>query len=368
MTDPNAFSAQTTSSIRRNLVKILAVTAASTALPSFAQPRTLRKVRIGLPYVPQGSTLYPQVAQQTDIWRKRGLDVELFSHKGSFPALQGVASDKLDFAISQFPSLVLSVAKGLPLRGVAITSYTNGWAVGLRDDSPIRKPSDLSGRTVGRTLTTSDSIFLPEYLRRSGVDPESIKSVNFDNSTHAVINKLAEANSTVIGSSAPVYLSQGIKPRYLPYGAVGLETYGHVLVTKNAILESDPELVRNITEGLLEAIKVALTEPDKALDLFFKAAPEVRLSSTGPEFAKIGLGLYQHIGNAEPARQTGLGTAEPNALKEYTELIVKFLGEPNTAAPPISQVFDLRYTGKTALNSQQWAAARERAKPYAVFY
>ncbi|MET4579701.1 ABC transporter substrate-binding protein [Ottowia thiooxydans] len=368
MIDKNIVPGRVISNSRRQLVKALALTAASTSLPSFAQSRKLRKIRFGLPYVPQGSTLYPQVAQQTDIWRKRGLDVELFSHKGSFPALQSVASDKLDFAISQFPSLVLSVAKGLPLRGVAITSYTNGWAVGLRDDSPVRKPSDLSGRTVGRTLTTSDSIFLPEYLRRSGVDPESIKSVNFDNSTHAVINKLAEANSTVIGSSAPVYLSQGLKPRYLPYAAVGLETYGHTLVTKNSILESDPELVRNITEGLLEAIKIALTEPDRALNLFFKAAPEVKLSSTGPEFAKIGLGLYQHIGNSDAARQTGLGTADAKELKEYTELIVKFLGEPNTPVPPITQAFDFRFAGKTTLSSQQWAAATARAKPYATYY
>ncbi|MBV7481682.1 ABC transporter substrate-binding protein [Bordetella sp. BOR01] len=367
MTGPSPSSARAASPARRHLIKA-AGAAVLGALPGIVRAQPLRKVRFGLPYVPQGSTLYPQVAQQGGIWRKRGLDVELFSHKGSFPALQGVASDKLDFAISQFPSLVLSAAKGLPLRGIAITSYTNGWAVGLRDDSSIRKPGDLAGRTVGRTLTTSDSIFLPEYLRRSGVDPESIKSVNFDNSTQAVINKLADANSTVIGSSAPVYLSQGTQPRYLPYGAVGLETYGHVLAVKSSLLDSDPELVRDITEGLLEGIKVALTEPGRALDLFFKAAPEVRLSSTGAEFTRIGLGLYQYIGDSAPARQHGLGSADAAALKEYSELIVKFLAEPNTPVPSIDQVFDLRYVGKTTLTAQQWAAAQQRAQPYAIYY
>jgi ABC-type nitrate/sulfonate/bicarbonate transport system substrate-binding protein len=62
---------------RRTVLSGGVATASLLFAPAILKAQGLRKVRLTLPWVAQGSTLYPQVAQQAGLWHKRGLDVDM---------------------------------------------------------------------------------------------------------------------------------------------------------------------------------------------------------------------------------------------------------------------------------------------------
>jgi NitT/TauT family transport system substrate-binding protein len=350
--------------------QMLAGAAGSILAAPAVRAQSLRKVRLTLPWVAQGSTLYPQVARHNGYWQKRGLDVEIFRGYGSFAALQAVDAKQFDFAVSQLPSLILSVSKDMPVVSIAITSYTLGWGIAVPADSAIRKPADLSGRRIGGTVTASDYIFLPEYLRRAGVDIASVHLNQVDAKLleQTLIRKDFDAISAVVASSAPVFISQGFPVRFLPYRDFGLDAYGHVLATRRDLIENEPQLCRDVTDGLLEAVVFALTNPDAALDAFVKVVPEIELSSTGREFAKLGLKLYCVLADAEPARKLGLGYADIDALGGQTALITSQLGGPGARVPAVSEIYNPAFLGQHSLTLAQWQEVVTIGAPYASLF
>ena len=334
--------------------------------PRIVRAQGARKIRLSLPWVAQGSTLYPQVAQQAGFWSKRGLDVDIARGYGSFAAVQAMATDKFDFAIAQFPPLVISVAKNLPVTTLAVANTTAGWAIGISEGSPIKKPQDLAGRTIAGTASATDYIILHEYFRRVGVDPASVKTVQVDSKIleQVLISRQVDAITAVISSSAPVFVSQKFPIRFLPYREVGLDAYGLSLTGRNDLIAKDPELVKNFTEGLIEGMELALTQPDEALKLFIKAVPEVELSSTGADFARIGLGTYQVMADSPTSRNVGLGHADPDALRDQIDLTIKYLADPGVRVPSVAEVYNPTFLGNRKLTSAQWDNVAKSAAAY----
>lgn len=340
------------------------------AAPSVLRAQTLRKVRLTLPWVAQGSTLYPHVSQQAGFWSKRGLDVDIARGYGSFPALQALAAGQFDFAVTQIPPLIISIAEGLALTAVTINTYTVAWAIAVRGDSPIKSRKDLAGRTIAGTATATDYIILGEYLKRAGVDPATVKTVQLDNKIidQSLIRGDVEAISSVIPSAAPIYVSQNVPVRFLPYRDVGLDAYGHALATRSDLIEKEPDLVAQVTDGLLEGIEFTLTQPEEALKLFVKAVPETELSSTGITFAKVGLGTYYVMADSALARNEGLGYGDPTSIKDQIDIIIKNLAKPNARTPSVAEVYNPKFIGEHKLSAEQWDGVAKAAAPYASFY
>jgi NitT/TauT family transport system substrate-binding protein len=59
--------------------------------------------------------------------------------------------------------------------------------------------------------------------------------------------------------------------------------------------------------GLLEALAFMLTNPQESLELFQKEVPEMALNPCSKEFARIGLGTWQHGIDRPEAHEHGLG-------------------------------------------------------------
>jgi ABC-type nitrate/sulfonate/bicarbonate transport system substrate-binding protein len=330
----------------------------------------LRKVSFTLPWVAQGSTLYPQVAQQKGFWRQRGLDVDIVRGYGSFPAIQAIAAGQIDCGISQFPSLAIGVAKDLPVTGLAVFTYSLAWAIAVRGDSPIQKPADLAGKLVGGAATASDFIFLTEYLRRTGVDPDSIKRVQLDSKIieQAAINRQVDAITAVVSSTAPVFLSQNTPVRFLQYASVDLDAVGHVLVARKQLVDSDPALITALTDGLVDAVAFVMRNPAESLDLFAQAVPEIDLTASGRDFARAGLGTFYHLAVGQPLRDHGIGAWDDAKLASDIDLVIANLTEPGTRKPRPAEVLTAGFAGKVKLHDGDWAKIAKAGAPYDALF
>ncbi|MFI4934149.1 MAG: ABC transporter substrate-binding protein [Caulobacterales bacterium] len=121
---------------RRRLVG-QAMAVAGTALlptPALAVPGP---IKFTLAWLATGSQLYVFVARAKGMMKARGIDLEIARGFGSMASAQSIAGGQFDFGIVAAPSLILSVAKNLPLIALATCDYDSTMGVGVLEDSPI---------------------------------------------------------------------------------------------------------------------------------------------------------------------------------------------------------------------------------------
>ena len=100
---------------RRRFLKTSAGAAfmAGASLPTPAISQGATKIKMTLPWLPQGAQLFPFIARNKGYWRSRGLDVEIARGFGSGAAIQALSQSQFDVALIATPTVLLSNARGL---------------------------------------------------------------------------------------------------------------------------------------------------------------------------------------------------------------------------------------------------------------
>jgi NitT/TauT family transport system substrate-binding protein len=344
------------------LARTAAVSAALLPIPAVAEHRN---VRFTLAWLAQGNSVYAFVARAKTM-KPRGIDLEIARGSGSMAAAQGIATGQFDFGIVAVPPLILSVAKDLPLIALATCDYDSTMGVGVLDDSPILKPQDLAGKKIASVPTSGEFPFFPAYADKVGLDANSIEFVHVDNKVleRVLMEKQVDAITSFALGSASAMLSKGVPSRWMLYSAAGIRNHGQTIATRRNTLESDPALCEGITDGLLEALLYTLTNPQDSLELFQKEVPEMALNPSSKEFARIGLGMWQHGIDRPEAHEHGLGWSDPAAYAETTDLVMRYLMEPGARRPDPDAIFTNRFAGKIKLGAPQWTDVRARASEF----
>ena len=331
--------------------------------PGIAQPRT---VKFTLAWLAQGSFAYVYVARAKGIMKARGIDFDIARGFGSMASAQAVAGGQFEFAIVAAPPLILSVAKGLPLIALATCDYDATMGVGVLDSSPIVKPQDLAGKKIASVPTSGEFPFFPAYAAKVGLAPNSIEFVHVDNKVleQVLMEKEVDAITSFALGSASAMLSKGVQSRWMLYSAAGIRNDGQTITTQKKTLESDPALCEAVTGGLLEALAFSLTDPEESLGLFRKEVPEMALNPSAKEFARIGLGMWQHGVDRPEAREHGLGWSNAASYAETTDLVMQYLNSPGMQRPQPDALFTNRFAGNIKLTEADWAGVRQRVAEF----
>jgi NitT/TauT family transport system substrate-binding protein len=343
-----------------------AVAVAGTALlplPAIAEPRP---VKFTLSWLAQGSFVYVFVARAKGIMKARGIDFDIARGFGSMASAQSIAGGQFDFGLVAAPSLILSIAKGLPLIALATCDYDSTMGVGVLTDSSVLKPPDLAGKKIASVPTSGEFPFFPAYAKKVGLDVSSIEFVHVDNKVleRVLVEKEVDAITSFALGSASQMLSKGVPSRWMLYSAAGIRNDGQTITTQKKTLESDPALCEAVVGGLLEALAYTMTNPQESLDLFRQEVPEMALNPSAKEFARIGLGMWQHGIDRPEAREHGLGWSDRATYAETTDLVMQYLGGPEMQRPEPDALFTNRFTGKIKLPEAQWAAVHERVAEF----
>ncbi|HXC11895.1 MAG TPA: ABC transporter substrate-binding protein [Stellaceae bacterium] len=331
--------------------------------PGIAQPRT---VKFTLAWLAQGSFAYVYVARAKGIMKARGIDFDIARGFGSMASAQAVAGGQFEFGIVAAPPLILSVAKGLPLIALATCDYDATMGVGVLDSSPIAKPQDLAGKKIASVPTSGEFPFFPAYAAKVGLAPNSIEFVHVDNKVleQVLMEKEVDAITSFALGSASAMLSKGVQSRWMLYSAAGIRNDGQTITTQKKTLESDPALCEAVTGGLLEALAFSLTDPEESLGLFRKEVPEMALNPSAKEFARIGLGMWQHGIDRPEAREHGLGWSNAASYAETTDLVMQYLNSPGMQRPQPDALFTNRFAGNIKLTEADWAGVRQRVAEF----
>src|SRR4051794_14827038 len=120
------------------------------------------------------------VAIDKGYYREHGLDVTINQGQGSGLTMQSVGGGQDTFGFVDASVAAVGIQKGVPIKMVAIYQQINPQALLVLEDSGIKTVSELDGKSVAVIPGANTTLFLPQFLQASGVDPAKVQLINTD--------------------------------------------------------------------------------------------------------------------------------------------------------------------------------------------
>lgn len=333
----------------------------------FAQNKT--PIKFTLPWVPEGSDLFAFTAKGMGLWDKHGIDVSMARGTGSVAAAEATGTGRFDFGMAAAPAAILQNVKGLPVVALACCQYDGTMGIGVRNDGPIKKPSDLEGHKLAATVTSGEYPLLPAYAGKAGFDLSKVTIIQTDPN---VRNRLlgegkVDAISGFAVSIMPIYAASGVKAHFMLYSAVGLVNYGYVLLTRPDRVASAPQLCADFADGLMAGLKATMLDPGEAMKLFFKQVPEMKLAAQAQEQIRVGTGIMVYAAANPVIKPNGLGWLDPKAYEAQTDLIMRYVAKPGDKRPTMDSMMTNRFIGSVKISGDEFDKVQKNSEEFRAY-
>jgi ABC-type nitrate/sulfonate/bicarbonate transport system substrate-binding protein len=225
-------------------------------------------------YKPQANLPFVAVyvAQANGYFAEQGLQAEITHATGQGEHLKLLLQGSLDVITAAGDEVLARRADGLPVVAIAVLGQRDQRAYAVLDGSPIRTLKDWEGKTVGFKVEPA-----PDYLAMlaaAGVDRSKIQEVpvGFD-------PRLLAAGKVdvypVFESNEPDTLQRlGSPVRLFRPDDLGVPGLGLTFETRQALLESDPELLARFLKATLHAVEWTRDHREQATDIIMQWAPQ----------------------------------------------------------------------------------------------
>ena len=245
----------------------LAAAAGAVVAPhlAFAQARPTSIVTAGLPEDSATPVLY---AISSGLFRKNGLEVSLEAQRSGAAVTSGVIGGSYQIGKAGFSALVFAHAKKVPFvvvapGGLSSTTHEIGGLM-VKADSPIRKASDLNGKTVAvGALNDIFTLALQAWMERNGGDWSSVKLVEIPISA---IGEAIDTGRVAAGSANEPILSGALatgKVRLLArsFDAIAPRFMFTAWFTTRAYAEQNRPVVEAFARAVRDASEYANAHP-----------------------------------------------------------------------------------------------------------
>ena len=325
-----------------------------------------RKIALTLPFLAEGSNAFAYVAKANGYWDDAGLDVQISRGYGSIAAAQAVATGKFQFGLASGSAGLQQAAKGLPLVSIACCGYDATMGLCVLEGSRIRSPKDFDGKRLGSMVTSDEYPFLGLLGQRAGFDLRTMQIVPTEANVRQrlLVSGDVDAISGCAVSFIPPLVTQKHEMRTLLFSHYGMTFYGNVMLTQPALLHGERKLCADMAAGIIKAVKFTMTDPDAALKLFLKQVPETALSATGPEAARLGIGIFNLGLLTAAARTHGIGYMVPEDYQSMTDLVMAYAADPGDARPDVASTFTNDFVGAVRCTPEEWTKAEAAAEPF----
>jgi NitT/TauT family transport system substrate-binding protein len=242
---------------RRQFLRSAGIAAGLAAFP-FARPgltQSKRQVTMRLDWLYQGPNAGFMIARDKGFYDEAGLNVDIGPGKGSGSTAQLVASKATQFGFADGFVVGNSVSKGMNIRMVAGIFRRNPTAVVVLDESEIKTPKDLEGKTIAIPTGATQFQQWPAFVKGCNLDPGKIRVTNIDpaGSPPALITGQVPAIAGYAQGYVPsVEIRGNKKARILWYADCGVTSVSNGIIVHGDLIKEDPELIRSFVAASLK--------------------------------------------------------------------------------------------------------------------
>lgn len=327
--------------------------------PGPVASQSLRKIKYTNPWLPVGTFVFSYVARRNGFWKRRGLDVEVARGYGSVAAAQAIGLGQFDFGSADSSVITMQQAKGLPLIMIGQLEYMATQGIGILADSPIKKPKDLEGKTLGGTPASGEFPFLGAYAKAAGFDLGKVKVVHIDAQVRdrSLVDKAVDAISAYASAMIPPLKSRGVDTRFMLFTSAGMKMYSLAFATQRQRLKDDSGVVEAFIDGAHEAVVWTINHPEQALEVFLSELKELGMTSSGRDFTKLGLGIHTYCSLVDEVKKHGFGWVDPKVMEAQTDLVMEHIVKGDGKRPAPEESYTNRFTGRYRFSEAEWARA-----------
>lgn len=225
------------------------------------------------------------VAQEAGLYKKHGLDVELVEFKSGTDLIKAIVGGQLDSGVLGFTNAVAWASKGADLKVVGGAQH--GYhAIIARDESGIKKVSDLKGKTLASQAegSTADTVLKGVVLKQAGLKPDDVNvmGVSPQVAVQSLIGKRVDAAFLFEPQASIAQLVAPVKQIYeigevWPFPCM-------VVITSGDTLKKRKDAVWKSLDAQKEAIDMLQKKPQDASKLiagYFISEPTLKTLNKG---------------------------------------------------------------------------------------
>jgi NitT/TauT family transport system substrate-binding protein len=252
------------------LALVLAACASSPREPTEAPPaapQEIDHIRLPMGFIPNVQYAPFYVAVDKGYYRENGIEIE-FDYSFETDGVTLVGADDLQFALVSGEQVLLARAQDLPV--VYVLGWWQDYPVGVaaKTEQGIQSPADLKGKQIGLPgLFGANYIGLRALLNEAGLEEDDVTldSIGF-NQVEALATDQEQA-VVIYANNEPIQLAALGYDIDLIQVSDFVQLASNGLITNEATIANQPDLVRRIIQATLRGLADTLADPDQAFEI-----------------------------------------------------------------------------------------------------
>jgi NitT/TauT family transport system substrate-binding protein len=242
---------------RRNVLGAGAVSLAALSLPAIVRAQSLKSLKpvsLQADWVYGGPNAGLVVAKEKGFFADAGLDVTINQGKGSGSTAQIVASKAVQFGFADGFVVGNSVSKGMKLKMVAGVYRRNPCAALVLEESDIKSPKDLEGKTVGIATGSAQFQQWPAFMKGAGLEPSKVRVINVDGAGAGpalISGQVAAIAGFAQGYIPSIEIRGKKKVRAFWYADEGVTAMSNGIIVHQDLL-AEPDLIRGMVRATMK--------------------------------------------------------------------------------------------------------------------
>jgi NitT/TauT family transport system substrate-binding protein len=254
-------------------------------------------------------------------YRDEGIKLTINEGRGSPAAVQIVGAKGDTFGMSDAGSVMLGVAKGVPIRSVFSLLSSLDYAIVSLEEAGIRSPKDLEGKSVAASAGDGPAQLFPAVCEVNGLNKDKIKVVFMDPPAKPVAVMEKKVDALLGGASDQYWIIKykGFKPAMMKYADIGVDMPGMTIHAHMDTLKEKPDLVRRFVKATIRAWEAAQKDPAAAVKAALKVKPDLNAASMEDQ-------LQTNLGELFSKNTQGksIGYSSPQDWEHTMDLLKKY--------------------------------------------
>lgn len=239
---------------------------------SGAQPEPER-LTLMLDWYPNAVHTFLYAAEEKGFFAEQGLEVELKMPAETNDALRLAAAGTIDLALTYQPQILMARGEQIPVKSVgAVVRHPLNHLMTL-ENSGIKRPADLAGRTVGYSSIPLYEAMVRTMVRQDGGDPEQVTLLDIGfNLVPSLSTGQADAiMGGFINHERLLLEKEGHSVRSLNPAEYGVPDYYElVFAASDRTVDTKTELLKRFMQAAAKGQQYVRDHPKEALELLLK--------------------------------------------------------------------------------------------------
>ncbi|EWH05855.1 diguanylate cyclase [Pseudoalteromonas lipolytica SCSIO 04301] len=224
------------------------------------------KVTLQLKWTHQFQFAGYYMAAKKGFYKDAGLDVTILPADPNNPnTFDQVLNGQADFAITHSGILQQRV-QGAPVVALAAMLQFSPYCWMVKNNSDIFQPRDFTGKKLSK-ISSLENAELLVMLQRAGLDYQSLMAASQKGGIEQWLAGELDAVQVYVTNEPYTLTLRGVGHRLICPQKFGLNVYGDILYTSQAMLKNKPDIVERFYQASLKGWRYALHNMNESINV-----------------------------------------------------------------------------------------------------